>query len=91
MAEQSPAKVRYTGASLAYQGASVLGAGFTPPPMIAAGLVILGGGAPYLRRLHSGQHHRCTLHEGIQRSGSHLSLSTKTSGNRYWVSGRLCA
>ena len=30
MAEQSPAKVRYTGASLAYQGASVLGAGFTP-------------------------------------------------------------
>ena len=45
MAEQSPAKVRYTGASLAYQGALVLGAGFTP--MIAAGLVILGGGATY--------------------------------------------
>lgn len=46
VAEQFPAKVRYTGASLAYQGASVLGAGFTP--MIAAGLVILGGGATYL-------------------------------------------
>lgn len=46
VAEQFPAKVRYTGASLAYQGASVLGAGFTP--MIASGLVILGGGATYL-------------------------------------------
>jgi len=46
VAEQFPAKVRYTGASLAYQGASVLGAGFTP--MIAAGLVIVGGGATYL-------------------------------------------
>lgn len=46
VAEQFPAKVRYTGASLAYQGASVLGAGFTP--MIAAGLVIVGGGAAYL-------------------------------------------
>jgi len=46
VAEQFPTKVRYTGASLAYQGASVLGAGFTP--MIAAGLVILGGGTFYL-------------------------------------------
>lgn len=46
VAEQFPAKVRYTGASLAYQGASVLGAGFTP--MIAAGLVIVGGGSMYL-------------------------------------------
>lgn len=46
VAEQFPTKVRYTGASLAYQGASVLGAGFTP--MIAAGLVIIGGGSFYL-------------------------------------------
>src|SRR5699024_439176 len=43
VAEQFPAKVGYTGASLAYQGASVLGAGFTQ--VIAAGLVIVGGGA----------------------------------------------
>lgn len=42
IAEQFPTRVRYTGASLAYQGASVVGAGFTP--MIASGLVIAGGG-----------------------------------------------
>ncbi|WP_298587902.1 MFS transporter [uncultured Kocuria sp.] len=41
IAEQFPTRVRYTGASLAYQGASVLGAGFTP--MIATGLMIVGG------------------------------------------------
>lgn len=43
VAEQFPTSVRYTGASLAYQGASTLGAGFTP--MIATGLLILGGGS----------------------------------------------
>ena len=43
VAEQFPTSVRYTGASLAYQGASTLGAGFTP--MIASGLLILGGGS----------------------------------------------
>ncbi|MGM9473405.1 MFS transporter [Pseudarthrobacter sp. YS3] len=43
VAEQFPTNVRYTGASLAYQGASTLGAGFTP--MIATGLLILGGGS----------------------------------------------
>jgi len=42
VAEQFPTSVRYTGASLSYQGASTLGAGFTP--MIATGLVIAGGG-----------------------------------------------
>ncbi|ASN37821.1 MFS transporter [Arthrobacter sp. 7749] len=42
VAEQFPTHVRYTGASLAYQGASVVGAGFTP--MIASGLVIAAGG-----------------------------------------------
>jgi MFS family permease len=42
VAEQFPTHVRYTGASLAYQGASVLGAGFTP--MIATGLVLAAGG-----------------------------------------------
>jgi MFS family permease len=41
IAEQFPTRVRYTGASLAYQGASTLGAGFTP--MIAAGLMLAGG------------------------------------------------
>ncbi|MGM7669537.1 MFS transporter [Microbacterium sp. A93] len=41
IAEQFPARVRYTGASLAYQGASTLGAGFTP--MIATGLMLVGG------------------------------------------------
>ena len=46
VAEQFPTSVRYTGASLAYQGASTLGAGFTP--MIAAGLLILGGGSVIL-------------------------------------------
>ncbi|WP_246262703.1 MFS transporter [Arthrobacter mobilis] len=42
ISEQFPAPVRYTGASLAYQGASTLGAGFTP--MIATALVLAGGG-----------------------------------------------
>lgn len=46
VAEQFPGKVRYTGASLAYQGASVVGAGFTP--MIAAGLMIVAGGSAVL-------------------------------------------
>src|SRR5699024_5929580 len=46
VAEQCPSTLRYTGASLAYQGATVLGAGFTL--MIAAGLVIVGGGATCL-------------------------------------------
>lgn len=43
ISEQFPPAVRYTGASLAYQGAATLGAGFTP--MIATGLVVLGGGS----------------------------------------------
>lgn len=43
IAEQFPTRVRYTGASLAYQGASTLGAGFTP--MIVSGLLLIAGGA----------------------------------------------
>jgi MFS family permease len=43
VAEQFPTRVRYTGASLAYQGGSTLGAGFAP--MIAAGLVVVASGA----------------------------------------------
>jgi MFS family permease len=46
IAEQFPTHVRYTGASLSYQGASMLGAGFTP--MIATGLTIAGGGSIWL-------------------------------------------
>nr|RZI35238.1 Inner membrane metabolite transport protein YhjE [Cryobacterium sp. SO1] len=46
IAEQFPTHLRYSGASLAFQGGSMLGAGFTP--MIATGLVILGGGTPWL-------------------------------------------
>ncbi|WP_111466989.1 MFS transporter [Microbacterium suaedae] len=46
IAEQFPTRVRYTGASLAYQGASTLGAGFTP--MIASGLVLLADGSIWL-------------------------------------------
>lgn len=42
IAEQFPTRMRYTGASLAYQGASTLGAGFTP--MIVTALTIAGGG-----------------------------------------------
>ncbi|MGO3153357.1 MAG: MFS transporter [Galactobacter sp.] len=41
VAEQFPARIRYTGASLAYQGAAAIGAGFTP--MIAAALVLVPG------------------------------------------------
>ena len=41
-----PHQVRYTGASLSYQGASMIGAGFTP--MIATGLVLAAGGAVWL-------------------------------------------
>jgi|GEM_PF-5296640 MFS family permease len=41
ISEQFPPAVRYTGASLAYQGASTLGAGFTP--MIATALMVAGG------------------------------------------------
>jgi MFS family permease len=46
IAEQFPTGIRYTGASLSYQGASLLGAGFTP--MIAAGLTIAGNGSFWL-------------------------------------------
>jgi MFS family permease len=46
ISEQFPPEVRYTGASLAYQGASTLGAGFTP--MIATALVLAGGGGFHL-------------------------------------------
>lgn len=46
IAEQFPTPVRYTGTSLSYQGASVLGAGFTP--LIAAGLTIAGDGSIWL-------------------------------------------
>jgi MFS family permease len=46
IAEQFPTRVRYTGASLSYQGASMLGAGFTP--LIVAGLTIAGGGSIWL-------------------------------------------
>lgn len=41
VAEQFPARSRYSGASLAYQGGSMLGAGFTP--VIAEALGITGG------------------------------------------------
>ncbi|QFG20760.1 MFS transporter [Actinomadura sp. WMMB 499] len=44
-AELFPTRMRYTGASLTYQSASTLGAGFTPA--IAAALVV-GGGLPLL-------------------------------------------
>ncbi|MBO1268169.1 MHS family MFS transporter [Arthrobacter sp. PO-11] len=46
VAEQFPTRNRYTGASLAYQGASMLGAGFTP--MIVAGLSLATGGGIWL-------------------------------------------
>ncbi|RCW39630.1 sugar phosphate permease [Halopolyspora algeriensis] len=42
-AELFPTHMRYTGASLAYQSASTLGAGFTPA--IATGLVLTAGGS----------------------------------------------
>lgn len=42
-AELFPTRVRYTGASLAYQSASTFGAGFTPA--IAAGLLVMAGGS----------------------------------------------
>ncbi|PXY24431.1 MFS transporter [Prauserella flavalba] len=42
LAELFPTRIRFTGASLCFQGASTLGAGFTPA--IAAGLVVAGGG-----------------------------------------------
>jgi MFS transporter, MHS family, shikimate and dehydroshikimate transport protein len=41
-AELFPTRIRYTGASMTYQGASALGAGFTPA--IASGLLLLSGG-----------------------------------------------
>lgn len=46
VAELFPTRVRYTGASLTYQSASTLGAGFTP--MIASGLVLVAGGSLWL-------------------------------------------
>ncbi|MFF1830219.1 MFS transporter [Paenarthrobacter sp. NPDC058040] len=46
VAEQFPTRNRYTGASLAYQGASMIGAGFTP--MIVAGLSLAAGGGLWL-------------------------------------------
>lgn len=46
VAEQFPTRNRYTGASLAYQGASMLGAGFTP--LIVTGLSLAGGGSIWL-------------------------------------------
>lgn len=46
ISEQFPTSVRYTGASLSYQGASMIGAGFTP--MIATGLVLASGGGVWI-------------------------------------------
>lgn len=46
ISEQFPTRVRYTGASLSYQGASMIGAGFTP--MIATGLVLAAGGGIWI-------------------------------------------
>ncbi|MFD1211917.1 MFS transporter [Arthrobacter sp. GCM10027362] len=46
VAELFPTRMRYTGASLTYQSASTLGAGFTP--MIASGLVLAAGGELWL-------------------------------------------
>src|SRR5690625_4043877 len=51
IAEQFPTRVRYTGASLAYQGASTLGAGFTP--MIASALVLVTAGDRKSTRVNS--------------------------------------
>ncbi|MEW2354576.1 MFS transporter [Spirillospora sp. NPDC029432] len=45
-AELFPTRVRYTGASLAYQSASTFGAGFAPA--VAAALVVAGGGLALL-------------------------------------------
>jgi MFS transporter, MHS family, shikimate and dehydroshikimate transport protein len=45
-AELFPTSIRYTGASLTYQSASTLGAGFTP--LIASSLVVLAGGSLWL-------------------------------------------
>ncbi len=50
-AERFPPETRYTGASLAYQGASTLGAGFTP--VIASSLVLAAGGGMWLLGLFS--------------------------------------
>lgn len=46
VAELFPTRMRYTGASLTYQTASTLGAGFTP--MIASSLVLAAGGRLWL-------------------------------------------
>ncbi|MDA3644049.1 MHS family MFS transporter [Saccharopolyspora indica] len=46
VAELFPTRMRYTGASLAYQTASTLGAGFTP--VIASRLVLAAGGGLWL-------------------------------------------
>ncbi|MEV4730183.1 MFS transporter [Saccharopolyspora sp. NPDC049426] len=46
VAELFPTRMRYTGASLAYQTSSTLGAGFTPA--IASGLVLAAGGRLWL-------------------------------------------
>jgi len=46
LAELFPTEVRFTGASLAYQGAAALGAGFTP--IIAGSLAASAGGLPLL-------------------------------------------
>ncbi|PTT69467.1 MFS transporter [Arthrobacter sp. HMWF013] len=46
ISEQFPTSLRYTGASLSYQGASMVGAGFTP--MIATGLMLASGGGVWI-------------------------------------------
>jgi high-affinity Fe2+/Pb2+ permease len=45
-AEQFPLHVRYSGVSFGYQVGTILSGGLTP--FIAAGLLALGGGAPWL-------------------------------------------
>jgi MFS family permease len=44
--EMFPAHVRYSGASLGYQIGAVLSGGFAP--LIAAALLVAGGGSPWL-------------------------------------------
>lgn len=46
VSELFPASIRYTGASLAYQTASAVGAGLSP--MIASALILIPGVGPYL-------------------------------------------
>lgn len=73
LAELFPTAVRFTGSSLAFQGASAIGAGFTP--IIAGSLVASAGGLPLLGMVWIGVLILCAVAVFVVPEGSRRDLA----------------